>query len=163
MHLAATYVVAGRWEDASEIYETYFLARESWFLYQWDAEWGFSHALMLAHARRALGEPYEPLLAELRAFLTGFDERGVSSPGIVYLRASLAAIEGNSNGAFDLLEAARDRGWRRWWWTSIDPSWSALRESDAFQSRFAELEAASITAGRLAHTSVTSQENSLSN
>lgn len=154
-NLAAAYAVAGRSAEASQIYETHHRARDSWFLYPWDVEWGFSHTLMLASVRRALGEPYDALLDDLRTLLAGFEEQQepTSSPGITYVRASLAALEGDSERAVTLLEAAAARGWRRWWWTAVDPSWSELRETEAFASKLARWRAAAPVPGRLVQNS----------
>jgi hypothetical protein len=57
------------------------------------------------------------------------------------MHACIAAIERRDDAALELLEAAHAQGWRRWWWTDVDPSWIELRGNDVFEALISTLKA----------------------
>ena len=150
MNLALAHAAAGKWQEASTLYETSFLSQDSLFLFHWDATWGVSHMLALAGVRRALGEPHADLLDRVESFVANLEAQPMEAAGLAYLRASIAALRGDAEASLTLLQEAHAYGWRRWWWTEVDPSWATLRGTSAFETTVAELRASPAPEPRVA-------------
>ena len=79
------------------IYAALYLSRDWWFLYHWDADWGFSHALMLANVRRNLDQPYDEILDEVRGLLTNFARQPAASSGMAKSITGLRSLSPNAS------------------------------------------------------------------
>lgn len=139
LHLARGYAITGRWNEASSLYETHYRTSDPWFYYHWDAEWGVSHGLMLAVVRKQLGQDPTDPLDKVTALAENFGRQAEASAGLVYLEATTAAVKGDAERALELLSVAETRGWRRWWWTEVDPGWADLRGSERWETTLREL------------------------
>ena len=139
LNLARGYAIIGRWREASSLYETHYRTSDPWFFYHWDAEWGISHGLMLAVVRKQLGQEPAELVDRVEALAANFGSQAESSAGLAYLEAATAAVRGDAELAFDRLETAAARGWRRWWWTDVDPAWADLRGTGRWEATLDEL------------------------
>jgi DNA-binding winged helix-turn-helix (wHTH) protein/tetratricopeptide (TPR) repeat protein len=139
LELAKAFALAGRWQDASDILERRFLGADPRFFDYWDVDWGYLHAMLLVVVRQHLGQDWAVVLNQVKEFLDRTDNSQLSSAGATYLRASVAAIEGRQEDAFELLARAHARGWRRWWWVQVDPSWESLRDAEEYKSLVREL------------------------
>jgi tetratricopeptide (TPR) repeat protein len=139
LNLARGYAITGRWREAASLYETHYRTSDPWFFYNWDAEWGISHGLMLAVVRKQLGQDPAELIDKVESLARNFGTQATSSAGLAYLEAATAAVRGDADLAFDRLETAAARGWRRWWWTDVDPAWADLRGTGRWEATLDEL------------------------
>lgn len=109
----------------------------------WAVRWGRSAALTLALDARAdgRGDDAKQYLDALGAYVEQLRDAGHSWPGIDYLAASVATLEGRTDDALRHLDAARDGGWRRAWWPRVDPALAPLRTDPRFQQWLLEIDA----------------------
>ncbi len=59
--------------------------------------------------------------------------------GAYYLLASIAAIEGKTDAALDMLEEAIASGWTRHWYAPRDPNLESLWDEPRFQALIASV------------------------
>jgi len=86
-----------------------------------------------ARARELLEQSRTVIMQEL-------DDADPAS-GAYYVLATIDAIEGDKEQAFQALRQAFDAGWRRQWFTELDPNLESLRDDPRFPELIAEIEA----------------------
>jgi tetratricopeptide (TPR) repeat protein len=100
----------------------------------WDARWGRNPRLTLALDALANADPAEAerQLAALDRWLLSLEAHGQVWHGVKYLRASVQALRGHKAEALAALNDAVEIGWRRAWWTEVDPALQSIRREKAF-------------------------------
>ncbi len=97
--------------------------------------WGMEcHGLHLATYLRSAGQVdrADRALLQFEGFLDRAERGGFRHWGMVYMRAGIAAQRGEVDIALQLLEQARELGWRRPWWSARDPAFAPLRDNPGF-------------------------------
>ena len=79
------------------------------------------------------------LLEQLRALVRKKMEYGRRSGGILYLLASIHAIEGDPDQSLTALRQAVDAGWIHAWYTELDPTLVSLHDTPAFRQIIADM------------------------
>ena len=105
-------------------------------------QWGMLGAVNLAHLNTINGDTAsaKDLLQNARAYLQIRNHRSVRN-GRHYVRAQIAAVEGDHNTAIDSFRKAVDGGWPKAWVARIDPIMAELRKDARFMQILEELEA----------------------
>jgi TolB-like protein/DNA-binding winged helix-turn-helix (wHTH) protein len=107
---------------------------------RWDMDRGYWHRLLLAHARRELGQhdAAELDLGRAEPWLDAYERDGGSPARVAYYRAVIASLRGDAAGALAGLDAAQRAGWR----LDHAPHHELLFARFRDDARFAELTAA---------------------
>ena len=103
--------------------------------YSWDLHWGTSHAVWLANLYLQSDQQAdaEALLDRLLANIERRRANGAVEHGTYFIQASIHALQGRTDDAFDALQKAVDLGWRRAWWAERDPTLGTLRRDPRFR------------------------------
>jgi len=88
--------------------------------------------LAAAYAATGRAADGKRLLDEFEGFLDQAEERGLRCWGTHYQRAAIAALRNQPEAAVAHLDTAAKLGWRRTWWTRLDPALSSLRQRPDF-------------------------------
>jgi len=104
--------------------------------------WGMLGAVSLAHLHMKNGDKAsaQELLHKARAFIELRDTLPDYRSGSQYIRAQIAAVEGDTDVAIDYVRKAVDVGWSRAWFGRIDPIMAELRKDARFMQILEELE-----------------------
>jgi hypothetical protein len=109
----------------------------------YEVRWGRMHGLVLAAARRDMGDraAMEALTAEALRQLDTLQTNGVAWNCIDYLRAAAYALRDDRTASLQALDGAIDKGWRRTWQARRDPAFRTLAEDQEFIARLARADA----------------------
>jgi tetratricopeptide (TPR) repeat protein len=104
-----------------------------------DFQWGYYPAVNAAHLylRGGDAEAAAVMLEESRRTLNPALEDQYLAGGAYYLLASIAAIEGKTDAALDMLEEAIASGWSKHWYAPRDPNLESLWDERRFQALIA--------------------------
>jgi tetratricopeptide (TPR) repeat protein len=107
----------------------------------WDARWGRSARITVALDALARGDHAEAerQLVALERWLDKLEANGQVWHGVKYLRASALAMRGQKPQALAALDDAVRTGWRRAWWTRVDPALSSIRAEQKFAATLAHI------------------------
>ena len=125
-------LVAGRPQIAHSLLErvsTKSTSESALFENVWEARWGRNARITVALDALARGDHAEAerQLAALEHWIDRLETNGQVWHGVKYLRASLLAMRGRKSEALAALDDAVRLGWRRTWWTQVDPALSSIR------------------------------------
>jgi len=103
----------------------------------WDARWGRNARLTIALDALARGDQAEAerQLAALDGWIHKLEKNGQVWHGAKYLHASELALRGNKSEALAAFDDAVRTGWRRAWWTQVDPAMASIRQEAMIRLR----------------------------
>lgn len=109
---------------------------------QWDAEAGYLHAVTVANVfiESEMNDDASKLLGEASDFVSEIRRRGINSPGIDYLEATILNLQKDTGGALVALNRSIDRGWRSARWVEIDPNLKLLHREERFVAALQDME-----------------------
>ena len=99
-------------------------------------------AVNLAHLHKRNGQnrAAEELLGKARDHIESKSDSPLLVPGILYVHAQIAAVEGNSDAAIEYVREAVEAGWTKPWFGRIDPIMAELRKDTRFMKILGDLE-----------------------
>lgn len=97
---------------------------------------GRFRSLDIASLYAAAGAPDRaaPILGDVEHALSDYEQRGVTAPALSFHRARLLALRGDYARAMGSLQTGFERGWKRTWWVSRDPTFERMRSDSAFKA-----------------------------
>jgi len=108
-----------------------------------DLRWGMMGAVNLAHLHSRNGDTIaaQELISKTRKYIEFMLDEPWLFSNISYVRAQIAAIEGDNKVAMDYFREAVDAGWTKAWFGRIDPIMADLREDPRYIQILEDLEA----------------------
>ena len=110
----------------------------------WEAREGFSYQLIAAYAYMKSGDSAAAmaLLQLVSALLDRMSAAGIERHGIHEIRAQVAALRGDPEGAMQQLTRASQLGWNNTWAADHEPLLDALHARDDYRALTKRIKAA---------------------